>query len=315
MQLDRQAKLVDPREIRENPENPRLIFRQEELEELQASIALQGVLVPLSVFVDDGHYVLLDGERRWRCAVKLSLGRVPVLVQPKPERLQNIMMMFAIHNARKAWDPLPTAYKLRDLEKEFNQREGRVPSEAELAQLASTDRGEIRRLRTLLALPADYRRDLMKELEKPRSEQVLTVDHVLETTKGVASLVKRGIVAPGEREPLRRAIINKFRNKTETNTVAPRQLARIARAVDRNEISLSLAKRVVRRLAEDPKFTIEAAFKGSVEHIDFEHNLEQQVRRVEQYLRQHIERDYPTGASLRQAIVQLRSSIDQFLRR
>ncbi len=315
MRVARQARLVDPHEIRENPENPRLIFRQEELDELESSIAAQGVLVPLSVFVDGGHYVLLDGERRWRCALKLSLGRVPVLTQPKPTRLQNIMMMFAIHNARKAWDPLPTAYKLRDLEKEFKQREGRDPTEAELAQLASMNRGEIRRLRTLLGLPAEYRRDLMKELEKPRSEQVLTVDHVLETTKGVTSLEKRGIVAAGERESLRRAIITKFRNKIETNTVAPRQLARIARAVERDEISLVAAKRVVRRLAADPTFTIEAAFRASVEHIDFEHSLEQQARRVEQYLHQHIDRDYPTGPNLREALVQLRNSIDQFLRR
>src|SRR5258708_21845419 len=160
MQVARQARLVDPNEIRENPENPRLIFRQEELDELQSSIAAQGVLVPQSVSCDGGQYLRIDGERRWRCALKLSLGRVPVLIQPKPTRLQNIMMMFAIHNARKAWDPLPTAYKLRDLEKEFKQREGKDPTEAELAQLASTDRADSRRLRTLFSLPADYPRDL-----------------------------------------------------------------------------------------------------------------------------------------------------------
>lgn len=39
---------------------------------------------------------------------------MPVIVQPKPDKLQNIMMMFAIHNARRDWDPLPTAYTLQE---------------------------------------------------------------------------------------------------------------------------------------------------------------------------------------------------------
>lgn len=144
---------LDPRELERNPENPRLIFRADELDALQESIAAQGILVPLTVYRDGRRYILLDGERRWRCALKLGLTRIPVIAQPKPDRLQNIMMMFAIHNARKDWDPLPTAYKLRDLEEEFHQRQGRQPNEGELAEIASMSRGEVRRLRQLLALP------------------------------------------------------------------------------------------------------------------------------------------------------------------
>jgi ParB family chromosome partitioning protein len=181
------VKLIDPRVVSSNPENPRLIFRQEELQALQDSIASQGILVPVSVFVEGNSYVLLDGERRWRCAVKLSLGHIPAIVQPKPDRLQNIMMMFAIHNSRKDWDPLPTAYKLRDLQGEFTKRNSRPPTEAELAELASLSRGEVRRLRQLLALPETYRGELMDELKKPHSEQVITVDHVLETTRSFAT--------------------------------------------------------------------------------------------------------------------------------
>ena len=89
--------LLDPGKLERNKDNPRLIFRQDDLDALQQSIADQGILVPLTVFKEGHGYRLLDGERRWRCAIKLGLSRVPVIVQPKPERLQNIMMMFAIH--------------------------------------------------------------------------------------------------------------------------------------------------------------------------------------------------------------------------
>src|SRR5574341_47899 len=149
-------RLIDPEKIERNPENPRLIFRTDELQALQDSIKAQGILVPLTVFSDRDKFVLLDGERRWRCATKLGLPQVPAIVQPKPDRLANIMMMFAIHNTRKDWDPLPTAYKLRELEQEFTRRHKRAPNELELAELASIERGEVRRLKKLLGLPEDY---------------------------------------------------------------------------------------------------------------------------------------------------------------
>ncbi|MGE5693182.1 MAG: ParB N-terminal domain-containing protein, partial [Candidatus Zixiibacteriota bacterium] len=53
--------LVDPQKLKRNRENPRLIFRQDELEALQSSIKEQGILVPLTVFRDGSHYYLLDG--------------------------------------------------------------------------------------------------------------------------------------------------------------------------------------------------------------------------------------------------------------
>jgi ParB/RepB/Spo0J family partition protein len=129
--------LLNPHSLDRNPDNPRLVFRQDDLESLEKSIADQGILVPLTVFREGKNYRLLDGERRWRCALKLGLSKIPVIVQPKPERLQNIMMMFAIHHARTDWDPLPTALKLQDLETEFQRRHGRTPTETELAGLAS----------------------------------------------------------------------------------------------------------------------------------------------------------------------------------
>lgn len=304
---------LDPNAIQPNPENPRLIFRQDELDALQASIRTQGVLVPLTVFEEGRRYVLLDGERRWRCSLKLGLTTVPAIVQPKPDRLTNIMMMFAIHNARKDWDPLPTAYKLQELENEFARRNDRAPSEIELAELASLSRGEVRRLRRLLELPESYRTELMEELNKPRSEQVLTVDLVLETSRGAAALARRDVITPVQEEELRQAIIDKYRNRVVRNTVEPRQLARIARAVERNEIPLAAARRVTMRLIQEPKYTIEQAFRQSVEQVDFEHSVEQLVSRVNTHLKTHLERGYGVGEGLRQALNELASTIRRVL--
>lgn len=306
--------LIDPAQIGPNPENPRLIFHEDELLALQESVALQGVLVPLSVFQEGRRYVILDGERRWRCAVKLGLDRVPAVVQPKPDRFQNIMMMFAIHNARRDWDPLPTALKLQELEAEFETRQGRAPTESELAELASLSRGEVRRLKNLLALPQHYRDELMAELELPRSQQVITVDHVLEATRGAAALRRRDVIDSEEEDDLRQAIISKFRTKVIDNTVAPRQLARIARAVERQEVSQSVARRVTMRLIDDPDYSIKKAFEGSIEQVDFEHTVEQATDRLVEKLSEHKERNYEIGEGLRASLERLDRTIRRLLR-
>jgi ParB family transcriptional regulator, chromosome partitioning protein len=290
--------LIEPNRLLANPENPRLIFHQNELDALQDSIRTQGVLVPLTIYQDGKSYVLLDGERRWRCALKLGLARIPAIVQPKPDRLQNIMLMFAIHGSRQQWDPLPTAYKLQTLESVFMERNGRNPSESELAELASMTRGEVRRYKRLLNLPTEFHAELMSELEKPRSLQTISVDHVLETTRGSAALLKRDVINEQQEVELNRAIIDKFRNGVVRNTVAPRQLARIARAVERDEVPLRVARRVAEKLIHDPSYTIDQAFSASVEKIDFEHNVEQLAARLRTSLEEHLERKYQPSEGL-----------------
>ena len=118
--------------ISTNPENPRTAFRQEELEQLQESIRQFGVQVPIAVYKSKGAYVLIDGERRWRCASKLNMKTIPALVQDEPTDLENLLLMFNIHALREQWDLLTIALKLPkniDLMKEDNDRE---PNETEL---------------------------------------------------------------------------------------------------------------------------------------------------------------------------------------
>jgi ParB family transcriptional regulator, chromosome partitioning protein len=301
--------LIQPAKLQRNPDNPRLIFREEDMSALQASIAEQGILVPLTVYRVGARFALLDGERRWRCALKLGLSSVPVIVQPKPRRLQNIMMMFAIHHARTDWDPLPTALKLADLETEFSKINGRVPSEVELAGLASLSRGEVRRLKKLLNLPKSYRRELLAELQKPRSEQQITVDHVLEATTAAALLRKRDIVDGRTEDRLRKAIIKKFRRGIINNTVAPRKLARLARAVDRREVTIRTAKTVVMKIIELPEYDIDTAFRESVEQVDFQHGVEQLVDRLANMLAEHNARSYKLSPALLDKLRKLASRI------
>lgn len=294
--------LLDPRKIEKNPDNPRLIFQAEELSALEESIREQGILVPLTVYRDGRAFILLDGERRWRCAIRLGLHQIPVIVQAKPDRVTNIMMMFAIHNARQDWDPLPTALKLEELEKIMTKAAGEPPTERRLAAAASLSLGEVRRYRKILALSPHLRKELMGELKRPRGEQRLTVDHVLEALDGTSRIVKAGILPEDEKENFVDVIAEKFRSKALTSTVEPRKLSRIARAVEREAISVRRVRSELDKFVRSPSYTIDQVFKNTVEEADFAHGTEQLIRRSLARLREIRERNVELSPELKSAL-------------
>ena len=65
--------------ISPNPDQPRRVFSQPELEELAASIRALGVLQPLTVRRREGQWELVAGERRLRAAKLAGLRQVPCL--------------------------------------------------------------------------------------------------------------------------------------------------------------------------------------------------------------------------------------------
>ncbi len=306
-------KLLDPRNIDRNPENPRLVFDAKELQDLQDSIASQGILVPLTLYRDGDKYIILDGERRWRSALKLGMKTVPVILQPKPDKMTNIMMMFAIHNRRKEWDPLPTALKLQRLEELYRERYQRRPKERELAELASLTIGELRRLKKLLALPQKYIDLLLNELDKPRRKQQITPDHVIESTAAATRLITANVIERENHYLFVDALINKFRTEVIKNTVAPRKLAGLARAVERGEVTLPNARAVIHKLIHDPYYGIDQAYSDSIEEAEYQHKLEQAISRLAKRVKEHEVRGYTLAPQLRDELIALRDVIEQLL--
>ena len=86
--------------IKPNPHNPRILFDDEPMQILKESIERLGVLVPVTVYRPESNpdsFVLLDGERRWRCASELRLQEIPAIIIKEPNETYNILTMFHIH--------------------------------------------------------------------------------------------------------------------------------------------------------------------------------------------------------------------------
>lgn len=107
--------ILPTEQIVPNDRNPRLIFPRGELDVLAESIDQVGILVPVTVYEKDGRYVLIDGERRFKCALELNLSEVPALITDEKPDIELLQQMFNIHLIREPWQDMPTARALKQL--------------------------------------------------------------------------------------------------------------------------------------------------------------------------------------------------------
>lgn len=106
---------IDVSDIHPNPRQPRTAFRQEELDELAASIREHGVLQPVLVRPrPQGGYELLGGERRLRASKLAGATRVPAIVREVDDR--QALEQAVVENVQRAdLDPLEEASAYRNL--------------------------------------------------------------------------------------------------------------------------------------------------------------------------------------------------------
>ncbi|HZB70269.1 MAG TPA: ParB/RepB/Spo0J family partition protein, partial [Sphingomicrobium sp.] len=67
--------------IRPNPNQPRMHFSEESIDELADSIAERGVLQPILLRPHGDGYEIIAGERRWRAAQRARLHTIPAIVR------------------------------------------------------------------------------------------------------------------------------------------------------------------------------------------------------------------------------------------
>jgi ParB family transcriptional regulator, chromosome partitioning protein len=268
---------LNPDQIRPNPENPRMIFREAELNELLLSIQGVGIRVPLTVYRDGSHFVILDGERRWRCARRLNLKVVPAIIHPKPTRLENILMMFNIHNVRVNWDMIAMAYKLRDVQTML-AGEGQPSTPRDVAGLTGLSISTVRRCFELLDLPQKYQDMLVEEALKPRDKQKVTVDLFAEVLKARNTIrnYQPQVFKNIREDEFLDAMVEKYSSGVINNVVKFRDLSRIARASRAGESDADVGM-VIEKVINQPNYSIDRAYQESVQHAYQNRDLSQKV--------------------------------------
>ena len=132
--------------ITPNPFQPRKTFDAAALEDLRASIAEYGVLVPIIVRRRGENFELVAGERRWRACAALQRTTVPAIVRESDDR--DTLEVAIIENLqRENLNPLEEAAGFSHLIDEY------AFTQDEVARRLGKSRPAIANALRLLALP------------------------------------------------------------------------------------------------------------------------------------------------------------------
>jgi len=178
--------------IESNPRQPRMVFDEEALHELAASIREHGVLQPILVRpLGENRYQLVAGERRWRASREAGLTTIPALVEELDD--DTALEISIIENLqREDLSPLEEAtmfdrmvhehgYSIRKLADKLGKDKGYLENRLRLAGAPE----EIRELVSLRKDTVSHAYELLK-VDDPKKRRRLAA----QVASGELSLVK-----------------------------------------------------------------------------------------------------------------------------
>ncbi len=247
-----------------NAQNPRLDFPQDELDRLTDSIELEGVLVPIVVYPKDGKYVLVDGERRFRCARDLDHSKIPALITTERSEREVLQQMFNIHLIREPWRDIPTAKALQRLAEEIKESSGQEPNDNELRDLTGLSIERVRQLRYVVTLPDQWQEYIRDE--------TIPLNFFWELKKNVIDALRSNrpaILDEYGPERVSNAFVQKRLDQVITDTVSLRKVSPIirfaAQDAEANGTGESTLDTSIRDLIEKPEATIDDAYEETVQ--------------------------------------------------
>lgn len=140
---------VNINDIMPNPNQPRKHFDETALNELAASIRVHGIIQPIVLNEsDDGKYMIIAGERRWRAAKIAGLETVPAYIRRFTEK--QVKEISIIENLqREDLNPIEAAKAIKQLMEEY-----KLTQEA-VAERIGKSRSVIANTVRLLTLPVE----------------------------------------------------------------------------------------------------------------------------------------------------------------
>ncbi len=225
--------------IRPNPNQPRMMFSDESLDELAQSIAERGVLQPILLRPTDDGFEIVAGERRWRAAQRARLHTIPAIVR-EIDSTTTAELALIENVQREDLNAIEEAEGYRQL----IQRHGHTQDG--ISKLVHKSRSHITNLLRLLDLPEMVRQSLMRG--------DISMGHA------------RAVATAPDPEALTREIIAKGLSVRQAEKLAskvrPGAGADIARASARNNPADADRVALERQLSEMLGVRVQVAHKG-----------------------------------------------------
>ncbi|MCL2108612.1 MAG: ParB/RepB/Spo0J family partition protein [Oscillospiraceae bacterium] len=160
-------------ELEPNRNQPRKDFDNEKLGSLAESIAIHGIIQPITVRPFEGSYQIVAGERRWRAARMAGLSDVPVRIVELTD--SETMQIALIENLqREDLNPLEEANGYQELIDKFGMKQ------EDVAKKVGKARSSVANALRLLSLPEAIK-DMVKsgELSKGHCKALLGISDTI----------------------------------------------------------------------------------------------------------------------------------------
>ncbi|MGE8685363.1 MAG: ParB/RepB/Spo0J family partition protein [Acinetobacter sp.] len=167
-----QLKQIDVHLLKRGEYQPRRFIKEQDLQELAASIEKHGVMQPIVIrpVEDEKHpYEIIAGERRWRAAQLAGLTEVPAIVRDLSDQVA-IALALIENIQRQDLNPIDQAMALQRFHDEFGL------SHQEIADTVGKARTTISNLLRLLSLE-DQVKEFMQQglLDMGHARAILTL--------------------------------------------------------------------------------------------------------------------------------------------
>lgn len=178
---------VSLEKIHPNPNQPRVHFDEEELQELADSIREHGVLQPLLVRKDGDGYQIIAGERRYQASKIAEIKEVPVIVKDVDET--EVLALALIENLQRSdLNPIEEARGYRQL------IDASGMTQEALSKAVSKSRSAITNALRLLDLPESVQTMLFEgKLTAGHARAILAVPYEDARIKLAEKVVKDGL--------------------------------------------------------------------------------------------------------------------------
>ena len=221
--------LIDP-----NPFQTRSQMSQEQLSELAASIAANGVVQPILVRpLAAGRFQLIAGERRWRASQIAGRTTVPAILRQVSD--EQAMEITIVENLQRTdLNPMEQARAFERLSREFHM------TQEQMSQRTGKDRATVSNFIRLLKLPSSVQTRVESgELTFGHARALLTFEHAEEMEKAAQRIAALSL-SVRQTESYVQGLIDPSRKAKKEPRPAPQVDPNVRDAQERLQRSLGL---------------------------------------------------------------------------